>query len=77
MKIITINIPDQYLDAIQGFVDLGFFQSRSDFVRDAIKDFLMNHKGLGDNLNADKVYELFKDVNVKEIRGFDDGETKK
>jgi Arc/MetJ-type ribon-helix-helix transcriptional regulator len=62
MKIITINIPDDYLEAIQGLVDLGLFQSRSDFVREAIRDFLDSEKKFESTLNENTIYELFKDI---------------
>lgn len=68
MKIITINIPDDYLDAIQGFVDLGLFSSRSDFVREAVKDFFQNENKNAQFLTADKIFELFRDTLESEIR---------
>jgi Arc/MetJ-type ribon-helix-helix transcriptional regulator len=40
MKIVTINIPDQYLDCIETMVNMGFFPSRSEAVREALKQFL-------------------------------------
>lgn len=40
MRITTINIPDQYLDCIETLVNLGFFPSRSEAVREALKLFL-------------------------------------
>lgn len=40
MKITTINIPDQYLDCIEALVELGFYPSRSEAVRVALKQFL-------------------------------------
>lgn len=39
MKIVTINIPDQYLDAIEGLVNLGQYPSRSEVVRAALHRF--------------------------------------
>ncbi len=67
MKIITINIPDDYLEAIQGLVDLGLFQSRSDFVREAIRDFLDNEKKFESTLNGNTIYELFKEIPKAEL----------
>ena len=40
MRIVTINIPDQYLDCIQVLVNLGYYPSRSEAVRQALKRFL-------------------------------------
>jgi Arc/MetJ-type ribon-helix-helix transcriptional regulator len=41
MKIVTINIPDQYLDCIESMVNLGFYPSRSEAVREALKQFIV------------------------------------
>lgn len=50
MKIVTINVPDQYLDCVEIMVNNGFFPSRSEVVREALKEFLTNevemNKGL-------------------------------
>ena len=40
MKIITINLPEKYLDVIQGLEDLGLIPSRSEGIRIALHDFL-------------------------------------
>lgn len=40
MKIITINLPIQYLEAIQSLQDLGMCDSRSAAIRTALRDFL-------------------------------------
>lgn len=40
MKITTINIPDCYLDCVDSMVTLGYFPSRSETFREAIKQFL-------------------------------------
>lgn len=40
MKITTINLPDQYVNCIETMVNQGFFPSRSEVVREAIKKFL-------------------------------------
>jgi Arc/MetJ-type ribon-helix-helix transcriptional regulator len=42
LKIITINIPDVYFECVNELVDLGYFPSRSEAFREAIKQFLMN-----------------------------------
>lgn len=44
MKICTINVPDRYLDVIKVLVDLGFYPSRSEAVRVALKQFLNEEK---------------------------------
>lgn len=43
MKIITINIPQSYIDAINALIgDGGIYPSRSELIRVAIRDFLIN-----------------------------------
>lgn len=42
MKIITINLPERYLAAIQVLNDLGVYTSRSEAIRIALRDFLSN-----------------------------------
>ncbi len=42
MKIITINLPEKYLDAIQILNDLGMYPSRSEAIRVALHNFLAN-----------------------------------
>ena len=40
MKIITINLPEQYISAIQTLQDLGICPSRSQAIRTALMEFL-------------------------------------
>jgi len=40
MKIITINLPEKYLEAIQTLNDLGVYPSRSEAIRTALSEFL-------------------------------------
>jgi Arc/MetJ-type ribon-helix-helix transcriptional regulator len=40
MKIITINLPEKYLEAIQILNDMGVYPSRSEAIRKALNDFL-------------------------------------
>ena len=40
MKIITINLSEKYLSAIQVLNDLGIYPSRSEAIRIALKQFL-------------------------------------
>lgn len=58
MKVVTINIPDQYLDCIESMVNMGFFPSRSETVREALKHFLMNEAELNQNLDAKEFCKL-------------------
>ena len=41
MKIITINLPEKYLEAIQTLNDLGIYPSRSEAIRTALSEFLV------------------------------------
>jgi Arc/MetJ-type ribon-helix-helix transcriptional regulator len=59
MKIITINVPDQYLDCIESMVNLGFFPSRSECVRECLKQFLMSEAELNKSLDS-QYFELLK-----------------
>ncbi len=56
MKIITINLPNRYIDAIQVLNDLGEYSSRSEAVRKAIKD-LINEE-----------LSFFQEIDQKEFR---------
>jgi Arc/MetJ-type ribon-helix-helix transcriptional regulator len=58
MKIVTINIPDQYLDCIESMVNLGFFPSRSEAVREALKQFLTNEVELNKGLDPNSFESL-------------------
>ena len=58
MKVITINQPNQYIDAIDAMVNLGFFPSRSEAVRVAIKQFLSREGELNQGLNLENFTEL-------------------
>jgi Arc/MetJ-type ribon-helix-helix transcriptional regulator len=50
MKIITINLPEKYLAAIQTLNDLGVYPSRSEAIRIALKDFLKDELEMYNNL---------------------------
>lgn len=40
MQIITINLPEQFIDDIQIMVDLGLYDSKSQFVRESLLRWL-------------------------------------
>lgn len=52
MQIITINLPEKYLDAIQILNDLKIYPSRSEVIRVALNNFL------SDELKMDKELEV-------------------
>ena len=58
MQIITINLPEKYLAAIQTLNDYGIYPSRSEAIRIALKDFLTDEL---------KMYEDLEDDNFKII----------
>lgn len=64
MKIVTINIPDQYLDCLQTMVELGFFPSRSEAVRVALKQFLLRENDVNDGFE----HENFKEIKEKQVK---------
>jgi Arc/MetJ-type ribon-helix-helix transcriptional regulator len=62
LKIVTIYIPEKYLDCIKIMVDFGYFPSRSEAIRQSLRLFLS------------KESEFIKDIepevfgNLKEIQ---------
>ena len=58
MRIVTINIPDQYLDCIQVLVNLGYFPSRSEAVRQALKRFLTEEDKMTTGMNPENFQAL-------------------
>ena len=58
MQIITINLPEKYLAAIQTLNEYGIYPSRSEAIRIALKEFL------SDEL---KMYEDLEEENFKII----------
>jgi len=62
MKIITINLPEKYLSAIQILNDLGIYPSRSETIRIALKDFLKDELKMYEDLEDDSFKMLIKSV---------------
>ena len=55
MKIITINLSEPHVKALQVLQDLGLYPSRSEAIRVAIRDFLQRELGFAqrfDNMDA-------------------------
>jgi len=64
MKIVTVNIPESYLDSIEKLVgENGLYPSRSELIRVAVRDFLLRELKLADNMAR---------YNETEIEDFDD-----
>ncbi|MHA1391357.1 MAG: ribbon-helix-helix domain-containing protein [Promethearchaeota archaeon] len=53
MKIITINLPEKYLEAIQTLNDLGVYPSRSEAIRTALRQFLSDELKMFENLEEE------------------------
>jgi Arc/MetJ-type ribon-helix-helix transcriptional regulator len=58
MKIITINLPEKYLSAIQTLNDLGIYPSRSEAIRIALRDFLNEELKMDQDLEQEAFNEL-------------------
>ncbi|MFX0006459.1 MAG: ribbon-helix-helix domain-containing protein [Promethearchaeota archaeon] len=64
MKIVTVNIPESYLDSIEKLVgEDGLYPSRSELIRVAVRDFLLRELKLATNLAK------YKEADIEE---FDD-----
>lgn len=68
MKIVTINIPDQYLDCIESIVNLGFMPSRSEVVREALKQFLIRESKINNGINSQN-FEQMKRTQMQILTG--------
>lgn len=62
MKIITINLSEKYLSALQTLVDLGRYPSRSEEIRIALQTFLKNELKFDQNLEPDNFYESIRGI---------------
>lgn len=53
MKVITINLPEPFLSAIQILVERGVYPSRSEAIRIALRDFLSGDLKFYSDLNPE------------------------
>lgn len=60
MQIITINLPEKYLAAIQVLNDNGIYPSRSEAIRVALREFLDDELKLYQDLDSDKLRKQMK-----------------
>jgi len=70
MKIVTVNIPESYIDSIQKLVgENGLYPSRSELIRVAVRDFLLRELKLADNMAKYKETEIeeFDDENFVRV----------
>ncbi len=65
MKIITINLPEKYLQAIQILNDMGVYPSRSEAIRIALRDFLTNELKMFKDLDSDEFSKLIRSKSNK------------
>ncbi|MHA1987021.1 MAG: ribbon-helix-helix domain-containing protein [Promethearchaeota archaeon] len=65
MKIITINLPEKYLQAIQILNDNGSYPSRSEAIRRALHDFLAKELKMYDDLDDDSFKMLIRSKKSK------------
>ena len=45
MKVISVNLPDAYIDGLDELVDIGFFPNKSEAIRAAVRDMIKNELG--------------------------------
>ena len=60
MKIITINLPEKYLQAIQVLNDMGIYASRSEAIRIALGDFLSKELKMYNDLEEESFKILIR-----------------
>ncbi|TXT65187.1 MAG: hypothetical protein BAJALOKI1v1_460022 [Promethearchaeota archaeon] len=60
MKIITINLPEKYLEAIQILNDLDIYPSRSEAIRIALHNFLSDELKMFQDLDGSKFETLIR-----------------
>lgn len=52
MKIVTVNVPESYIDAIEKLIgENGLFPSRSELIRCAVREFLIKELKMAKNMN--------------------------
>ena len=60
LKIITINLPEKYLQAIQILNDMGAYPSRSEAIRIALHNFLSKELKMYNDLDDDSFKMLMR-----------------
>ncbi|MCK4370294.1 MAG: ribbon-helix-helix protein, CopG family [Candidatus Lokiarchaeota archaeon] len=60
MKIITINLPEKYLQAIQILNDMSVYPSRSEAIRVALRQFLSKEIKMYNDLDDDSFRMLIR-----------------
>jgi len=65
MKIITINLPEKYLQAIKILNDMGVYASRSEAIRIALNDFLTDELKMFKDLDDENFKILIRSKSIK------------
>jgi len=60
MKIITINLPIQYIEAIQSLQDAGIYPSRSEAIRTALREFIGGELKTFNNLETNTFKKIIR-----------------
>ena len=69
MKIVTVNVPESYIDAIEKLVgENGLYPSRSELIRVAVREFLLRELKAADKMARYKESEVSKFDNEKYVR---------
>ncbi|MFX0070968.1 MAG: ribbon-helix-helix domain-containing protein [Candidatus Hermodarchaeota archaeon] len=59
MKIVTVNVPESYLQAIEKLIgENGLYPSRSELIRCAVRDFLLKELRLAKNIPSFEESEI-------------------
>ncbi|MFW9945410.1 MAG: ribbon-helix-helix domain-containing protein [Candidatus Odinarchaeota archaeon] len=62
MKIVTVNVPESYIDAINKLIgENGLYPSRSELIRCAVRDFLLKELRAANNIIN------FNDSNIEDF----------
>ncbi len=64
MRIITINLPEKYLAAIQVLNDMNIYPSRSEVIRTALNDFLTRELKMYNDLDVENFKMLMRSRGV-------------
>jgi len=62
MKIVTVNVPESYIEAIKKLVGRdGLYPSRSELIRVAVREFLLKELKLAENMAKYEKVEIIED----------------
>ena len=72
MKIVTVNVPESYIEAIKRLIgENGLYPSRSELIRCAVREFLLKELRLVKNMakynKAEPEFEAFDDDNYVRV----------